>query len=262
MDSQQAVGRLEGHDEEYFGIIAAEGNIAVSDHDSGPRLWNMETLQCTATLPAADHLEADNVLTASIAGNKMLLGYKDRNIKVWDIAAAGAPIALADLAGHTGDVYSITMSAGTALSGSEDKTVRLWDLRTSSCVRTMEGNSDEVWSVDMDGHCRTAVVGYGVNTFKLWDLGSGRCIEVYGGHSVRGSVNVVMHESGRSFLSAGWKDYIVKTWAVGNTVARMTADFKASRRPGGNSRLFASRDLSRVAYCCTSEGKLELRYWK
>ena len=263
MEKQQEVGRLEGHDEEAFNIITVEGNIAVSDHDSGPRLWNLETLKCTATLPAAGHLEEDNVLAASIAGNKVLIGCKDYGIKVWDIVAAGAPIALASLEGHTNHVLSITKSAGTALSGSGDETVRLWDLRTSSCVRTMVGHSGPVWSVDMDGHCRTAVSGSADGTVKLWDLGSGRCIKEYRGHSVYGPADVVMDESGSSFLSAGGHVYSVNAWVVGGTKARMTADFSASCPPGSHSRLFASRDLSRVAYCCISEGKLlELRYWK
>ena len=256
MDNQQEVGRLEGHDEEAFRIIAARGNIAVSNHDSGPRLWNLETLQCTATL-----LD-DKMSTASIAGNKMLLVHESGSydIDVWDIAP-DAPVALANLEGHIQAVSSIKTSTDMALSGSEDKTVRLWDLRAGRCVRTMEGHSGQVWAADMDGQCRTAVSASEDKTLKLWNLGDGRCIDTYGVPS-RGCVDVVMHENGSSFLSAGCNDYIVKTWVVGNTEARMTADFKASRRPGGYNSLFASRDLSRVAYCCTSDGKLELRYWK
>ena len=89
------------------------------------------------------------------------------------------------------------------LSGSEDKTLRLWDLRIGSrYVRTMGGHSRAVWSVDIDGHCHTAVSGSADKTIKLWDLGSGRCVETYEGH--KGDViYVVMHESGNSFVSYG-----------------------------------------------------------
>ena len=262
MDNRQEVGRLEGHDEEAFRIIAARGNIAVSNHDGGPRLWNLQTLQCTATAPAAD-MEGDYVNTASITGSKLLQGYEgDHGIKVWDIAAA-EPIALADLEGHTDGVGCIKSSAVTALSGSGDATMRLWDLRTSKCVRTMEGHTGTVYSVDMDGQCVKAVSGSFDESVKLWDLGSGRCMETYEGLTNSPLGKVVMHESGKSFLSSDQRDYIVRTWAVGSTKARMTADFSASFPPDGISHLFASRDLSRVAYCCISpDRRLELRYWK
>ena len=265
MDNQKWLGSLEGHNEveSAFSIVAARGNIAVSDHRSGPRLWNLETLQCTATLPAADP-EGDNVLAAYITGDKVFLGcegYSD--IMVWNIAA-DAPVALANLAGHAelDVICCIRASEVTALSGSSDTTIRLWDLRTGNSVRTMEGHSATVCSVDMDGSCRTAVSGCYDRTFKLWDLGSGRCMETYEGHSIYSADDVVMHESGSSFLSSGQNDYSVKTWVVGSTKAKITADFTASSPPNSNSRLFASRDLSRVAYCCLSEGQIELKVWK
>ena len=138
MDNRQEVGRLEGHDEEAFRIIAARGNIAVSNHDGGPRLWNLQTLQCTATAPAAD-MEGDYVNTASITGSKLLQGYEgDHGIKVWDIAAA-EPIALADLEGHTDGVGCIKSSAVTALSGSGDETMRLWDCAPASVCAPWKG---------------------------------------------------------------------------------------------------------------------------
>ena len=77
----------------------------------------------------------------------------------------------------------------------------------------MKGHAGFVMSVDMDGHCRTAVSGSKDTMVRLWDLGSGRCINTFKGHSsvVR---DVVIHESGSSFLSSG-KDCIVNTWDVG-----------------------------------------------
>ena len=43
-------------------------------------------------------------------------------------------------------------------------------------MRIMEGHTDEVWSVDMDSGCRTAVSGSQDKMFKLWDLGTaGAC---------------------------------------------------------------------------------------
>ena len=255
MDSQQTVGRLEGHDAP-IRVVAAGGGFSVSAQKNGPaRLWNLETMQCTAVLP-----EVPEVWSAYCMEGKVLLGTADR-IKLWDVAAS-VPVALPDLEGHTGEVFSIKASSRLVLSGSADDTVRLWDLRTGKCVRTMEGHAEAVWTVDMDGHCHTAVSGGGDETVKLWDLGSGRCSETYYQAHTGMVRDVAMHKSGSSFLSAGWDDYSVSVWVVGSPKASAMADFRASRTPDGSNRLFASSDLSKVDYCCISQGKLDFRSWK
>ena len=259
LDSQKELGRLVGHDERIT-TVAARGNLAVSYQDDGPlrlRLWNLEALQCTATLLVPD---TPLVLSAHCMEDRVLLGSAIGPIKLWDIAA-GAPVALPDLEGHTDMVFSIKASASMVLSGSYDKTVRLWDLRTGKCVRTMEGHTGTVLTVDMDGHCRTAVSGSNDTTVRLWDLGSGRCSATFEGHSsvVR---DVVMHESGSSFLSMA-NNYIVNAWAVGCSKASMRADLKSLPLEGKKyGQLSASRDLSTVAYCCLNTIALELRLWR
>ena len=256
VDSKKELGRLVGHDQQIT-AVAARGKLAVSAQlDGPPRLWNLETMQCTASLPSIPGL-----YPACCMEGRVLLGSSDGPIKLWDIAAS-APVALPDLEGHTDMLYSIKASANTVLSGSMDKTVRLWDLRTGKCVRTMEGHMDSVLSVDMDRHCRSAVTGSMDKMVKLWDLGSGRCSATLEGHS--GTVrDVVMHKSGSSFLSLGIEDVIVNAWAVGSSKASMRADLNALSLEGKNyGRMFAGSDLSTVAYCCFNATALELRLWR
>ena len=259
MDSQNELGRLVGHDKQIT-ATAARGNLAVSAQFNGPpRLWNLETLRCTATLP-----DMRDTRSAYCMEGKVLLGSAAGSIQLWD-AAASAPVALPDLEGHTGLIYCIKASASTVLSGSMDHTVRLWDLRTSKCVRTMKGNAATVLSVDMDGHCRTAVSGSMDKTVKLWDLGSGRCSATLTGHPDSRVRDVVMHESGSSFLSSGFTDLTVNAWAVGSDKASMRADLKAIfPKPADvmSSRMFANRDLSTVAYCCVGATNIEFRLWR
>jgi WD40 repeat protein len=94
----------------------------------------------------------------------------------------------------------------------------------------------------MDSACKTAVSGS--REVKLWDLGSGRCIETYNhGQDV---YDVMMHESGSSFLASGINGRL-KAWAVGTEQPLLDADL-SSLGPNG-MRFAASRDLSRVATC-------------
>ena len=98
----------------------------------------------------------------------------------------------------------------------------------------------------MDSACKTAVSGSDDKTVKLWDLGSGQCIETYDyGQFV---CDVMMHESGSSFLASGYSPGRLKAWAFGTNKPLLDADLSSI----GVSRMrsAASRDLSVVATYC------------
>ena len=121
------------------------------------KIWNLETMQCTADLTATRHM----IITESVLlKDRLVLGSEGGPIKFWDIGGS-IPVAMMDLQGHTGYIRSIDASdsSNVALSGSYDHSARLWDLRTGQCVRVMEGHEDEVNSVSMDSACKTAVSG-------------------------------------------------------------------------------------------------------
>ena len=264
MEKQHTLGRLEGHDNE-INVVAAKGSFAISSQEDPvrARVWNLETMRCTATLPGGE----DDTKTTAVCcmDGRALLGQRDGVIRLWDVAASD-PVALADLEGHTSMVHDIkttTAAGGMALSGSVDKTVRLWDLRTSSkCVRTMEGHSGGVLSEDMDGHCRTAVSGSMDKTVKLWDLGSGLCMETYEGHTnmtkAKGAAPGLVHHH-----ISEYNCNIVCAWVVGSTRSILRADMASSCVPNSTiHRLFASSDFSTVAFCSVSESQLGLSVWR
>jgi WD40 repeat protein len=213
-------------------------------------------MQCTANLTA----------TSSVVGvlnDRILLGFGDGPIKVWDIGGS-TPVALMDLEGHTDITLSIDASdsSNVALSGSRDKSVRLWDLRTGQCVRVMEGHADDVWSISMDSTCKTAVSGSWDEKVKLWDLGSGKCIQTFQ-HGQ--DVDVMMHESGSSFLSVGGG--FVKAWATASGSDKPLLESDLSALCGLNEFMSgaASRDLSRVGICFWNpdgDNKIGVSLWR
>merc|ERR1711998_12576 len=58
------------------------------------------------------------------------------------------------------------------ISKSDDKTLKVWDLRTGSCVRTLQGHSDRVWCLTVFDGDSKAISGSSDNTLKVWSLPS------------------------------------------------------------------------------------------
>ncbi len=75
-------------------------------------------------------------------------GYNDETVKLWRTSDGSA---IRTLAGHTGDVYSVTFSPDGAYiaSGSRDHTVKLWRVSDGSMVwtRSLHGTGNWIWSV-------------------------------------------------------------------------------------------------------------------
>jgi eukaryotic-like serine/threonine-protein kinase len=86
-------------------------------------------------------------------------------VKVWRVSADSGLVHQADLAGHTGAVYSLSFTPGgrTLASGGVDRTVVLWDPLTGQERLTLTGHADQLirvqftadggalWSVSRDG---------------------------------------------------------------------------------------------------------------
>ena len=260
MEDDRSLGLLEGHTcKVRWASINKMTAVTIADRINeacAVKIWSLETMQCTANLTAT------SLTAVGLLKDRLVLGSEGGPIKVLDVGGS-TPLALMDLQGHTDYTFLIDASdiSNVALSGSRDHSVRLWDLRTGQCVRVMEGHENDVNSVSMDSACKTAVSGSDDKKVKLWDLGSGRCIETFNhGQKV---YDVMMHESGSSFLSFG--RCVAKAWAtsVGPDQPLLDTDLSTlcSNMAGA-----ASRDLSRVGVCywtwLVASDKIGVSVWK
>ena len=231
------------------------------------KIWSMETMKCTADLMSDSN--AFKCLT-----NRLVLGTADGTIKVWDIGGS-APVALLDPAAVSDMLVTsleASETANVAMAGLLDGSSCLWDLRSGQTVRQMlRGQEGPVTSISVDSACRIAVsasCGAGnashVSPVHVWDLGSGRCIK----HKIsdRTVMSVHMHEDGGQYLASD--DCLsLKTWSTsalwGDDRPLVEHDLKDHLDIGemeARPAITASKDLSRVAYCCHlyHEGPLEI----
>jgi WD40 repeat protein len=59
-----------------------------------------------------------------------------------------------------------------------DRTVKLWDVSTGSCLRTLTGHTDEIWSVAFSPDNQILASGCADETVRLWDVNTGECLKI------------------------------------------------------------------------------------
>ena len=121
---------------------------------------------------------------------------------------------LATLAGHSGNVNSVTFSPdGQWLAtGSDDSTVKVWDAATGALQSMLEGHSDWVKSVTFSPDGQWLATGSNDGMVKIWDwnAATGALQSTLEGYS--GIINSVAFSPDGRRLASGSGDRTVKGW--------------------------------------------------
>ena len=115
-------------------------------------------------------------------GTRLISGYMDRALKLWD--AAGGQL-IRTFEGHSGEVLSVAFSSDgmRLLSGGWDRTVKLWDAASGKLIRTFEGHSGSVWSVAFSPDGTRLLSGSFDGTVRVWTAASGQHLaSLFGSH--------------------------------------------------------------------------------
>ncbi|AET41385.1 Caf4p Ecym_8090 [Eremothecium cymbalariae DBVPG len=143
----------------------------------------------------------DEITALSFDDDHLVSGSQDRTIRQWDLNN-GKCVQTLDISFASGGNLSRSIYSSTILNpdeppiigalqcydaalatGTKDGVVRLWDLRSGRVVRTLDGHSDAITSLEFDS--LHLVTGSLDKSIRIWDLRTGALADAFAyDHSV------------------------------------------------------------------------------
>ena len=135
---------------------------------------------------------------------------------------------------------------GLAASASDDKTLKIWDVTTGTCIRTLHGHEDLIWSFAFSCTGDQIASASDDGTVRIWQVNTGRCIQTLDGHgdatfskalSLRGAKGhgdeiwgVAFSHNGEQIVSCS-RDRAIKVWdtATGECLQTLMGHLDAVR---------------------------------
>jgi len=138
-------------------------------------------------------------------------------VRLWlvgEARAAARSDAVATLAEHRGDVYSVSLhpTEHSLLSAGYDKTVRLWDVPSCTMVRALHGHELAVRQAVFNATGNLLLSGSKDGSVRFWDARSGLCVNKL--DAGLGEVTSVRLSCNGAQLLTSSNDNAIRLWDV------------------------------------------------
>lgn len=192
-----------------FSFSPDGATLASAGTDNTIRLWEVSTGQLKTTLEGRF---SGPCLAFSPDGSILASGIHYWTIRLWEVST-GEPFS--NLVGGWVDVVGpvvFSPDGATIATASRDKRVRLWDVSTGQLKASLEGHTNEVFSVSFSPDGRTLASGSRDGTVRLWDVSTGQPLSALVGHT-RGVFSVSFSPDGSTLAGGGDnQDRSIRLW--------------------------------------------------
>lgn len=211
---------LEGHEGGVWALQYVGNTLVTGSTDRRVRIWDMETGKCTHIFTGHTSTIRCLLITKDTPHPMIVTGSRDSTLRVWKLpdpkkiqehyhGHGNNPFFVHSLVGHRQSVRAIAHHGNIIVSGSYDNTVRSWDIRTGRMLRLMEGHTQKVYSVVIDGERNRCMSGSMDSSVRIWDLETGDCIKRLEGHTVLvGLLGIT-----QKYLVSAAADSILRVWS-------------------------------------------------
>ncbi len=150
-------------------------------------------------------------LAFSPVGGLLAAGYRDRTVRLWDVAAREEA---ARLEGHRADVFAVAFSPdGTVLAADSPGEVLLWDVASREPIGTLEVHPrSSIWDLAFSPDGRLLAGAAFDGTVSVWNVAGRKVYAVLHGHS--SPVWSVAFSPDGTLLASGSSDRTIRLWDV------------------------------------------------
>ncbi|MEO7538602.1 MAG: caspase family protein, partial [Pyrinomonadaceae bacterium] len=209
----KAVRTLKGHTGRITAVRYSDDGAAVFTGSEDKTVRGWQTANGRKSFVLNGH--TGTILAISpVPMGRLMSADADRNIKLWDISAAGVLVSTVrssvDAAEGEAESTIVSLDRSMVATGNGAGTVTISDAATGSIVETLENHTVGYYGVvfSPDRHW-LASAGYD-NTVKIWDLTTGRSLSPLTGHTGR-VTSVVYHTDNKRVIS-GSIDHHIRIW--------------------------------------------------
>jgi WD40 repeat protein len=223
------VGRSRGGGATAQLALSADGRIlATAERGQTIRVWNLDRpgdLSPVGTLPGAETV-GSAVVALTDDGRLMATADTTYGIRLYSLLDPAAPVLVATLTGHTGNVETLDFNpAGTVLaSGAADDTVRLWAVADPARPRALPallGHAGQVDAVRFSSDGQRLASGDWTGAVRIWDTDDPTLpslVTEFTGH--REFITGLAFSPDAAVLATASRDDTVRLWnARGSTVS-------------------------------------------